>query len=102
MQPTTRAAMVRPNTQPRTADSGKGSITASHVCVSSPCQHRPTWDDRAQRLMRGAAAAFECAALFQVYLPEQRKHMRHQVGLVLVRREQDQVGEALGHHGCDL
>src|SRR4051794_23168388 len=28
--------------------------------------------------------------------------MRHEVGAILIRREQHEVGEALGHHGRDL
>src|SRR3954452_19886605 len=35
IQPITRAAMLRPKTQLRTADSGKGSITASAGCSPS-------------------------------------------------------------------
>src|SRR5215207_78563 len=31
----TRAAMLRPKTQPMTVDSGKGAITASHECALS-------------------------------------------------------------------
>jgi hypothetical protein len=52
--------------------------------------------------MCGVGAAIDRPTLFQDNLSEGRERMRHQIGPVAVGREQDQVGEALDHHGCHL
>jgi hypothetical protein len=52
--------------------------------------------------MCSVGTAIDRAALLQDDLPEGGKRMRHQVGPVAFGCEQDQVGEALNHHGCQL
>jgi hypothetical protein len=52
--------------------------------------------------MCGVGAAIDRTALLQEDLPEGRERMRHQVGSIALRREQDQVGKPLDHHGCHL
>src|SRR5215210_7840481 len=61
--------------------------------LKNPNDFNGVFPDR--HLVSGAGAAFHLAALLQEDLPETRERIRHEVGLLVFGREQDEVGEAL-------
>src|SRR4051812_9051138 len=52
--------------------------------------------------MSGAGAALHSAALLQEHLPETRERIRHEVGLLVFRREENEIGQAVDYHGSDF
>src|SRR5262245_55605454 len=51
-------------------------------------------------LMLGAGATFlDRAGLLQIDMAEMRKRVRHELGVILPGREQDEIDETFGNHG---
>src|SRR3954469_14783521 len=52
--------------------------------------------------MRRVRAALDRSALFQQGLPKVGNHIRDQLRLLVLWCEQDEIGEALNHHRCQV
>src|SRR3954471_16892874 len=68
-----------------------GDVSRASLCGTGVASQRPT-------LMSGTRAALPRATLLQEHLPQTRDHIGQQVGLLGLRREQNEISEAFDHH----